>query len=137
MVLTYVDVWSYNKNKDYIPRKIRTVFYWSKCISEYYPPLERHFRRKIFKIFVNRLQTLPKLTGGLLCYLELHLSRVTFLLLNTIYAQLTGNWKEFLQCIMEFLPYCSSLNCQNYARNLPYCLLYSYGQFGKLISRYV
>ena len=40
------------------------------------------------------------------------------LFLNTIYAQRTGNWNGFLQCIREFLPYCFSLNCQNYARNL-------------------
>ena len=43
------------------------------------------------------------------------------LLLNTIYAQRTGNWNRFLQCIIrEFLPYRFSLNCQNYARNLSY-----------------
>ena len=42
------------------------------------------------------------------------------LLLNTIYAQRTGNWKEFVQFIREFLSYCFSLNRQNYARNLSY-----------------
>ena len=49
--------------------------------------------------------------------LELCLDMVT-LFLNTIYASRTGNWNGFFQCIREFLPYCFSLNRQNYARNL-------------------
>ena len=82
-----------------------------------------HFQKDIseenFQNVCESLQTLPKLTGGLSCYLELYLDMVT-LLLNRIYAQRPGNWKGLLQCIREFLPYCFSLNRQNYARDLSY-----------------
>ena len=81
--------------------------------------LQKYISEKNFQNVCESLQTLLKLTSGLSCYLELYLDMVT-LLLNTIYAQRTGNWKGFLQCIREFLPYCFSLNRQNYARNLSY-----------------
>ena len=42
------------------------------------------------------------------------------LMLNTIHFQRTGNWEGYLQAINEFLPWCFSLNRQNYARNLSY-----------------
>ena len=80
------------------------------------------FGSHLHKLMFEAITT-SKLTGGLLCYLELYLDIVT-LLLNTIYAQRTGNWKGLLQCIREFLPYCFSLNCQNYARNLSYCYIH-------------
>ena len=79
--------------------------------------LQKYISEENFQNVCELLQILLKLTSGLSCYLELYLDMVT-LLLNTIYAQRTGNWKGFLQCIREFLPYCFSLNCQNYARNL-------------------
>ena len=81
--------------------------------------LQKDISEENFQNVCESLQTLPKVTSGVSCYLELYLDMVT-LLLNTIYAQRTGNWKGFLQCIREFLPYCFSLNCQNYARNLSY-----------------
>ena len=42
------------------------------------------------------------------------------LLLNTIHFQRIGNWEGYLEAIDEFLPWCFSLNRQNYARNLSY-----------------
>ena len=76
------------------------------------------FSKNYFLIVCESSQTLPGLTSGLSCYLELYLDMVT-LLLNTIY-QCTQNWKGFRQCIREFFTYYFSLNFQNYARNLSY-----------------
>ena len=42
------------------------------------------------------------------------------LLFNIIYFQSSGNWRGYLQAIVEFLPFCFSLNRHNYARNLSY-----------------
>ena len=70
-----------------------------------------------FQNVCESLQILPKLTSGLSRYIESYLDMVT-LPFNTIYVQRTGNWKGFIQCIREFLPYCFSLNRQNYAINL-------------------
>ena len=75
--------------------------------------LQKYISEESFQNVCESLQSLPKLTSGLSCYLELYLDMFT-LLLNTIYTQHTGNWKGFLQCIREFLLYCFSLNRQNY-----------------------
>ena len=40
------------------------------------------------------------------------------LLLNLIYATRTGNWKLYLSCIGETLPWVFAYDCQNYARYL-------------------
>ena len=42
------------------------------------------------------------------------------LLMNIIYCLRTGNWNGYLEAIYMFLPYCFSLNRQNYSRNLSY-----------------
>ena len=65
--------------------------------------LQKDISEEKFQNVCESLQTLPKLSSGLSCYLELYLDMVT-LLLNTNYTQHTGNCKGFLQCIREFLP---------------------------------
>ena len=79
--------------------------------------LQKDISEENFRNVCEQLQTLPRLTSALSCYLEFYFDMVT-LLLSTICAQRTGNWKGFLHCIREFFSYCFSLNCQNYARNL-------------------
>ena len=65
--------------------------------------LQKDISEEKFQNVCESLQTLPKLSSGLSCYLALYLDMVT-LLLNTNYTQHTGNCKGFLQCIREFLP---------------------------------
>ena len=40
--------------------------------------------------------------------------------MNIIYCLRTDNWNGYLEAIYMFLPYCFSLNRQNYSRNLSY-----------------
>ena len=42
------------------------------------------------------------------------------ILINLIHFQRSGNWCGFLELIYMFLPYCFSLNRQNYSRDLSY-----------------
>ena len=58
-------------------------------------------------------------SGDMAFYFHLYLDMVD-LLFNIIYFQRSGNWSGYLQAIAEFLPFCFSLNRQNYAKNLSY-----------------
>ena len=67
----------------------------------------------------QQVQILPILTEGMSVSFELYLDMAN-LLLNTIYFQRTSNWKGYIQCIKELIPYWFSLNRHNYARNISY-----------------
>ena len=60
--------------------------------------LQKDISEENFQNVCESLQTLPKVTSGVSCYLELYLDMVT-LLLNTIFAQRTGNWKDFFSVL--------------------------------------
>ena len=71
------------------------------------------------------IRPLVRSSGDMAFYFHLYLDMVD-LLFNIIYFQQSGNWSGYFQAIAEFLPFCSSLNRQNYARNLSYyyvCML--------------
>ena len=68
---------------------------------------------------INDVDILPTLDGNMAKWMDSLLSMID-LLLNLIFFQRTGNWKDYLEAIHTFLPWCFALNRHNYARNLSY-----------------
>ena len=70
-------------------------------------------------IFHPDMRANTPLLGDMAAWMD-SLIEMIDLLLNTIHFQRIGNWEGYLEAIDEFLPWCFSLNRQNYARNLSY-----------------
>ena len=64
-------------------------------------------------------EALPNLKGDMALSIESLIEMIN-MLINTIHFQRVGNWKEFLEVILQFLPCCFNHNRHNYARNLSY-----------------
>ena len=77
------------------------------------------FTQEINEENLNELLLHIRPSGDMAFYFHLYLDMVD-LLFNIMYFQRSGNWSGYLQAIAEFLPFCFSLNRQNYARNLSY-----------------
>ena len=63
----------------------------------------------------EQLNFLPNIPGDMAMWMDSFLEMVD-LLMNIIYCLRTGNWNGYLEAIYMFLPYCFSLNKQNYSK---------------------
>ena len=70
-------------------------------------------------IFLPDMRANTSLMGDMAAWMD-SLIEMIDLLLNTIHFQRIGKWESYLAAIDEFLPWCFSLNRQNYAQNLSY-----------------
>ena len=108
------DVWSHIENQ--IPTNKDLL---SDNIKQHLDLFTQEINEENLNELLLHIRPLVRSSGDMAFYFHLYLDMID-LLFNIIYFQRSGNWSGYLQAIAEFLPFCFSLNRQNYARNLSY-----------------